>query len=391
MEWQPRRLAAHPSQPGMQYSGPSYWTPGQYAQPWHFAPPAQFGTPWGQMQDWHPAAPSAQFEQSSHVAAPSDQLRQERVLDESFCLIDNDGKLRPLSSVSEISGKNYEQMIFNICCSGGPRILWALDHQQEKERARLDKCKNAVADFLSPYVRAEMRATGGVGEMNAEIDAFYNGSFKDFAEHINDLVTVTEEATCANVTQVLVEVCSDSRFVAKKLYQIEFQTCLVQRRGFLVGDDTRKLEPVQLDVDKTGYAIVYNRAAMQIETAKLAASLGLINVLNLLEEQKLHIVFFQPEAVLPAALRKARQAAEKAEMALQRVQGMGTGPPATAATVATRITWVRQLVLDKPRGRASVAIEELPCLPPQRTRHPPVQQRRHVRHGLGVTSARGVA
>ena len=39
MEWQPRRLAAHPSQPGMQYSGPPYWAPAmQYVQPWHPAP-----------------------------------------------------------------------------------------------------------------------------------------------------------------------------------------------------------------------------------------------------------------------------------------------------------------------------------------------------------------
>ena len=66
-------------------------------------------------------------------------------------------------------------------------------------------------------------------------------------------------------------------------------------------------------------------------------SLAFSNVLGLLEEQKLHIVCFQSEAVLPAALHKARQAAdearqaadeaklatEKAEMALQVAQGMG--------------------------------------------------------------------
>ena len=125
MEWQPRRLAAHPSQPGMQYSGPPYWAPAmQYVQPWH---PAQFGAPWEQMQGWHPAAPSAQFAQSSHVASPSEQLRRERVLDKTYCLIDKDGSLRPFSSVSAISGQNYEQMISTICCSGGPRILRAID------------------------------------------------------------------------------------------------------------------------------------------------------------------------------------------------------------------------------------------------------------------------
>ena len=331
MEWQPRRLAAHPSQPGMQYSGPPYWAPAmQYVQPWH---PAQFGAPWEQMQGWHPAAPSAQFAQSSHVASPSEQLRRERVLDKTYCLIDKDGSLRPFSSVSAISGQNYEQMISTICCSGGPRILRAIDGQQNEERNRLSACKQAVADFLqsvSDHAGADMRARGGVGEMEAEVDTFHNGSFKHFAEHINHLGTVKVSATCANVAKVLVEVCSDSRFVAKKLYQIEIQSCLVQRGGFLVRDDPHNLESVQLDVKTTGYAIIYNRAALQIETEALARKLGLHNVLGLLEEQKLHIVCFQSEAVLPAALHKARQAAdearqatEKAEMALQVAQGMG--------------------------------------------------------------------
>ena len=325
----------HPAAPSAQFGAP--W--GQM-QGWHpAAPSAQFGAPWGQMQGWHPAAPSAQFAQSSHVASPSEQLPQERVLDKTYCLIDKDGSLKPFSSVSEISGQNYEQMMSTIYCSGGPRILRAIACQEKEERIRLGACKQAVADFLQSvfdHAGAEMRATGGVGEMEAEIDTFYNGSFQDFSEHIH-LGTVQVSATCANVSKVLVEVCSDSRFVAKKLYQIEIQSCLVQRGGFLVRDGTRHLESVELDVKTTGYAIVYNRAALQIETEALARKLGLNNVLGLLEEQKLHIVYFQSQAVLPAALHKARQAAdearqatdearqatEKAEMALRMAQGMG--------------------------------------------------------------------
>ena len=152
----------------------------QHAQPWQLAPHfAQFGGPCEQMQDWHPAAPSAQFAQSSHVAAPSEQLLQKRALDETYCLIDNDGNPRPFSSVSEISGKNYEQMIFKICCSGGPRILRAIDNQPEEERTRLGTCKQAVAEFLksvSERAGEEMRAKGGVGEMEAEIDTVFDGS-----------------------------------------------------------------------------------------------------------------------------------------------------------------------------------------------------------------------
>ena len=118
------------------------------------------------------------------------------------------------------------------------------------------------------------------------------------------------------------EVCSDSRLVAKKLYQIEIQTCLVQRRGFLVGDAKCDLEPVELDAKTTGYAIVYNRAALQIETEELARRLRLDNVLGLLAEQKLHIVYFQSEAVLPAALTMAREAKEKADKLEKRFEGI---------------------------------------------------------------------
>ena len=85
-------------------------------------------------------------------------------------------------------------------------------------------CKQAVADFLqdtvSDHARAEMKARGaGDGETEAEIDTFYDGSFQGFAGHINHLGAVKVSAACANVAKVLVEVCSDSRFVAKKLYQ----------------------------------------------------------------------------------------------------------------------------------------------------------------------------
>jgi len=191
-----------------------------------------------------------------------------------------------------------------------------------------------------------MRARGGVGEMEAEIDTFYNGSFKEFAEHINQLGTVKVSATCANVAKVLVEVCSDSRFVARKLYQIEIQSCLVQREGFLVRDDPHNLESVQLDVETTGYAIIYNRAALQIETEALARKLGLSNVLGLLKQQRLHIVYFQSEAVLPAALHKARQAADEAKLATQKAEMALQVAQGSAAPAQPTVVWACQLRKD---------------------------------------------
>ena len=83
-------------------------------------------------------------------------------------------------------------------------------------------------------------------------------------------------------------------------------------------DNKRNLDAVQLDAETTGYAIVYNRAALQIKTEELAGRLGLKNVEDLLKEQKLHIVYFQSEAVLPAALTRASEAKEEAREAKEK-------------------------------------------------------------------------
>ncbi|CAJ1444249.1 unnamed protein product, partial [Effrenium voratum] len=83
-----------------------------------------------------------------------------------------------------------------------------------------------------------------------------------------------------------------------------------------------------LQPDTTGFAIVLNRAALQVDTESLADRLGLQNVLGLLKNKMLHVVYFQSEAALPAALKMASKAQEeavkaqqKAEMALQLARG----------------------------------------------------------------------
>ena len=149
----------------------------------------------------------------------------------------------------------------------------------------------------------------GTAEQEAEVDTVYSGSFKNFAESISKLSEVIVGATCTKVKQVLVEICSDSRLVAMKLYQIEIQSCLVKRQGYLVDmADQRQM----LTWNETGFAIIFNRAALQIETEKLAEEFGLTNVQRLLKEKKLHIAYFQSEAALPAALSMAREAEKKA-------------------------------------------------------------------------------
>ena len=71
----------------------------------------------------------------------------------------------------------------------------------------------------------------------------------------------------------------------------------------------------QLDPQTTGFGIIFNRAALQINTEVLATQFGLTNVTQLLEENKLHIAYFQAVSALSAALSMARDADNKAREA----------------------------------------------------------------------------
>lgn len=277
---------------------------------------------------------------------PTAEPRQQRKLDKAYCLVDEEGNCKPFSSVSELSGRNYEGVVSKIFASGGPRTLRAVYPQDMEERQRLETSKEAIANFLQETV-SDSAGDGmrrmGVRDEQAEVDTVYDGSFKDFAESIRELSTVKVSATCAKVQRVLVEICSDSRFVAMKLYQIEIQSCLVDRSGFLTIDGAR--EPVQLDPQTTGFAIVFNRAALQVDTEELAQRLDLNNVIGLLKNKKLHIVYFQSEAAVPAALSIARKAEEKAEAAEQKLNTALQQLQGTTLAM-TKAVWVRQLQKD---------------------------------------------
>ena len=310
------------------YSGP----PCAAAQPCHVQVPAQFmGPAYGQPftgSFWHTAAPYGQpwttppqF-QGCSGRRPTAEPEQKRELNPAYCLRDKDGTLKPFSSVSQISGKSYEGMLSLIFDSGGPRTLRAVEHQNTQERERLEKSRNAVASFLQKNVSdhaGEAIARKGVAEERAEVDTVFIGCFQAFAESIKKLSAATVSATCAEVQYVLVEICSDSRFVAMKLYQIELQSCLVARQGYLL-DEANPLQRQQLTAQTTGFAIIFNRAALQMETKELVEKFGLINVCQLLQEGKLHIAHFQPEAALPGALSMARDADQKARDADQKAR-----------------------------------------------------------------------
>ena len=211
-------------------------------------------------------------------------------------------------------------MLSSIFDSGGPRTLHAVNPQDAQERQRLEKSRKAVASFLQMCVSdhaGQAMAEKGVAEQQAEVDAVFIGCFEAFAKSIEKLSEVTVSATCAEVQHVLVELCSDSRFVAMKLYQIELQSCLVARQGFLV-EKADALRRQRLTTQTTGFAIIFNRAALQIYTEELVRIFHLTNVRQLLQEGRLHIAYFQPEAALPAALSMARDADQKARDADQK-------------------------------------------------------------------------
>ena len=243
-----------------------------------------------------------------HTAEPE----KKRELNEAYCLVDKEGKLKPFSSVSQLSGGSYEGMLSKIFESGAPQILRAVQQQTHVERMTLQRSKDVIAKFLGERVSdgaEKSMEKKGTAEQEAEVDTVYSGSFKNFAESISKLSEVIVGATCTKVKQVLVEICSDSRLVAMKLYQIEIQSCIVKRQGYLVDmADQRQM----LTWNETGFAIIFNRAALQIDTKVIASEFGLTNVQCLLEEKKLHIAYFQSKAALPAALSMAREAEKKA-------------------------------------------------------------------------------
>ncbi|CAE7840265.1 unnamed protein product [Symbiodinium necroappetens] len=217
-----------------------------------------------------------------------------------------------------ISGANYEHMMYEVLQqvlpSSSRRKLMAGSIQDREEEDRLTICKQKVAHLLQLIVSdtaAVSMQRRGHGQSEAEVDLVFQGSFEEFDNKFGQLGEVNFKGSCEMVRTVLVEICSDSRFVPMKLYQIEIQSCLIARAG--------KLDGTALQPDATGFAIVFNRAAIHIGTHELVNELGLVNVQSLLDNQKLHIVYFQAEAVTPAAMKIASDAKAEAKEAKEKV------------------------------------------------------------------------
>ena len=255
-------------------------------------------------------------------------MQEQPVLDPNYCLVDASGNPKPfsVSHISQVSGRTYEACVSAIVMGMQSRKLRAVQAQTPEDQMRLTACRDAVAEFLKFRVSEKAASDArkrGIGAEEMEVDAVFQGSFKDLTPQLERFGgRIHTPGTCDEVAIVLVEVCSDSRFVAMKLLQLEIQCSLLTRKGFLVNDETRGYEAIQLDQEKTGFAIVFNRAALQFAIREVVEHLEFTNISNLLEKNKLQIIYFQAETGVPAALQLAVEAHKKISQLHEQLQQM---------------------------------------------------------------------
>ena len=313
------------------------WEWAQYGwNQWHSAPWAwtqQPSTQYGHQppQSWcefqlHPF--TEQQGQFGSTYTTAEDVQAQPVFDPNYCLVDASGNPKPfsVSHISQVSGRTSEACVSAIVMGMQSRKLCAVQAQTPEDQMRLTACRDAVAEFLKFRVSEKVASDAGkrgIGEEEMEVDAVFQGSFKDLTPQLERLGgRIHTPGTCDEVAIVLVEVCSDSRFVAMKLLQLEIQCSLLTRKGFLVNDETRGYEAIQLDQEKTGFAIVFNRAALQFAIREVVEHLKFTNISNLLEKNKLQIIYFQAETGVPAALQLAVEAHKKISELQEQLQQM---------------------------------------------------------------------
>ena len=295
------------------------WNQWHSAPAWTHQPSTQYGyqppQPWWEFQ-LHPSA--EQQGQFGSTYTTAEDVQEQPVFDPNYCLVDASGNPKPfsVSHISQVSGQTYEACVSAIVMGMQSRKLCAVHPQTAEDQKRLTACRNAVAEFLKFRVSEKAASDArkrGIGAEEMEVDAVFQGSFKDLMPQLERLGgQIHTPGTCDEVAIVLVEVCSDSRFVAMKLLQLEIQCSLLTRKGFLVTDETRGYDSIQLDQEKTGFAIVFNRAALQFDIREVVEHLKFTNISNLLEKNKLQIIYFQAETGVPAALQLAVEAQKNA-------------------------------------------------------------------------------
>lgn len=313
------------------------WEWAQYGwNQWHSEPSAWTHQPSTQSGHQPPQSlwefqlhPSAEQQGQFGLTYPTAQdVPEKPVLDPHYCLVDVSGNLKPfsVSHISEVSGRTYEACVSAIVTGMQSRKLRAVHQQTQEDKMRLKACREAVAEFLrirvSDKVASDARQRGIEAE-EMEVDTVFQGSFKALTCQLKQLGgRIHTPGTCDEVAMVLVEICSDSRFVAMKLLQLEIQCSLLTRNGFLVNDETRGYEAIQLDQAKTGFAIVFNRAALQFAIREVVERLKFTNISNLLKKNKLQIIYFQAETGVPAALQLAVEAHKKISELQEQLQQM---------------------------------------------------------------------
>mmetsp|Transcript_52144 Transcript_52144/g.97561 ORF Transcript_52144/g.97561 Transcript_52144/m.97561 type:complete len:364 (+) Transcript_52144:41-1132(+) len=311
----------------------SPFVPAQWPSYPHWPQPAQSQQAWSQQawsqqallqQSWSqqafahsPIQAQSCGPEQFQWTAPTEPLEHtERRLHPHYHLLDAAGNPKAFSDsrVSQQSGAAYEGSIRQMIGGTGPHNLYAVHAQQPHDWRRLNDSKHKVATFLEWTVSgmvARAVRDRGIPETQMEIDVVVDGTLINLAERVIALQGKVLVAGCGAVDKVLVEVCSDSRFAAMKLWQIECQYHLLERQAYLVRGDKRQ----QLSADRIGFAIVMNRAALGIDVNAIAQECQLHLVEQLLEAKRLQLVYFATDYALPAALQIATAAKEEAAAA----------------------------------------------------------------------------
>jgi len=237
-------------------------------------------------------------------------------------MLDRDGTAVRFSaaSVSRDSGAAYEQVIANVL-SG--EVGWKLQTEQQPESvviASLERSRKLVEEMLETLLPEARRPTLQNGlSTSMQVDTVYRGSMTDFLSGLDKLELHNHRwpKTCevsTNTELVLVESCSDSRYVPAKLFQLELQAHILERDGQLVK------ETAAHPVDNAGFAIIFNRASLRMDLPGLIRAFNLFKVEDLLRKGLLVCAYLDAQNITAVQSKSIQSLVKKVEEQQAKVE-----------------------------------------------------------------------
>jgi len=216
-----------------------------------------------------------------------------RYVNPNFFLLDQDGvkKAFDQQDISNESGRAYEAAICEIL--GG--LPWRLETQQEQHSCdHLRECQqNVLCELKRTLPTFARRSFHGMDSPSAQIDAVVWTSLRSISEKLRNLHCtvhcgpdyVLPEAS--TVRAILIEACSDSRYVPAKLLQIERQATIVASGNSRLTREDRETQ----ELSDAAFAVIFNRIAVYLNVEGMVYELGLTHCQQLLEEKRLLVAY----------------------------------------------------------------------------------------------------